>query len=153
MSVKVQKTPLIGLADQLKKKLKKDILDYSFEYRNLLRQILDGTGGDPADALRRMRDHIYLDPIKVKNFASYLNDLEGQKHVILLFQNELMPVPKSVNYLTIISLVQESNLNIEEIRNYFAESSIHFHFSFITRRENHFLDIERQLSFESMQMQ
>ena len=151
-----QKAPLVGFADQLKKKLKKDIQNYSFEYRNLLKQILDGTAGNIFVILGRMRDHIYLDPSRVKNFASYLNDLEGQKHVILLFQNELMPFPKSDDpelELKKFELVQESSMNLEEIRNYYAESSIHFHFSYITRRENQMLDITRQLSFESMQLE
>ena len=146
-----QITPLVAFADQLKKKLKKDIQNYSFEYRNLLRGIIDGTAGDPLAALRRMRDHIYLDPVRVKRFASFLNGLEGQKHVILLFQNELMPFPKT-DAIT-LDMIQESGLNVEEIRNYFAESSIHFHFSFITRRENQILDISRQFSFESTQLE
>ncbi|MBU4253802.1 MAG: hypothetical protein KJ727_04295, partial [Acidobacteria bacterium] len=151
-----QRAPLVGFADQLKAKLKKDIQNYSFEYRNLLKQILDGAAGNIFDILRRMRDHIYLDPSRVKNFASYLNDLEGQKHVILLFQNELMPFPKSDDpelELKKFELVQESSMNLEEIRNYYAESSIHFHFSYITRRENQMLDITRQLSLESMQLE
>ncbi|MCG2816801.1 MAG: hypothetical protein L6425_12815 [Candidatus Aminicenantes bacterium] len=36
-----QKALLVGFADQLKAKLKKDILDYSFEYRSLLRHLMD----------------------------------------------------------------------------------------------------------------
>ncbi|MBU1338891.1 MAG: hypothetical protein KKD56_07480 [Acidobacteria bacterium] len=162
-----QKAPLVGFADQLKAKLKKDILDYSFEYGALLRQLIQAMSNSSGEdgsvswnmirmLLERMRDHIYLDPTRVKNFASYLNDLEGQKHVILLFQNELMPFPKSDDpelELKKFELVQESSMNLEEIRNYYAESSIHFHFSYITRRENQMLDITRQLSFESMQLE
>ena len=167
-----QKAPLVGFADQLKAKLKKDILDYSFEYGALLRQLIQAMSNSSGEdgsvswnmirmLLERMRDHIYLDPTRVKNFASYLNDLEGQKHVILLFQNELMPFPKTdaihdpygQKELLKAELVQESGLNVEEIRNYFADSSIHFHFSYITRRENQILDIERQQSFGSMEMQ
>ncbi|MBU4329388.1 MAG: hypothetical protein ABIK95_06215 [Acidobacteriota bacterium] len=145
-------------------RFKKDIQNYSFEYRNLKHYLMDligdptyasmsGKGGLIETLVERMRDHIYLDPARVKQFSSFLTDLEGQKHVILLFQNELMPVPKSEGYSVSDMEFTQATLDINEIRQYFAESSIHFHFSYITRRENNILDITRQLSYETARVE
>ncbi|MDW7760433.1 MAG: hypothetical protein SCM96_07330 [Acidobacteriota bacterium] len=160
-----------NIADQLKAKIRTDVWKAGFEYRALqkhLHDLLIQTGEEDyvikndmiISLLRRMKDHIYLDPAKVKNFAGYLSSLDGQKHVILLLQNELMPFPKaefdkedtSELDLLRVEMQQDFPMHLEDVRKFFSDSTIHFHFSYITRRENQILDITRQLSFEAQKI-
>jgi VWFA-related protein len=84
---------------------------------------------------RQIRD---LNEKKIFDFAEYLKDISGQKHVFLFYQRELFPYPEvpfeSYEYLELMSeLATLIPQNIDRIKQSFSDSSIAIHFLYITK--------------------
>jgi len=103
------------IAAQLSKKLRRDTMLESAEYRNLIkeiedlfaaRDILDDVWENQLsiaqDLLRRLEDLRYVDEQRLLQFAEYLKQREGQKIVFLFYQKEMLPQfsPKYLNDLS-----------------------------------------------------
>lgn len=97
--------PKEEISNQLKKKLRKDIMLGSSRYKNLLRDYEHlrrlHLGSEQQDLkremlltyIRQLRDLTYFDVTKFIKFADYLKNIEGQKYVFLFYQKETIPIP------------------------------------------------------------
>jgi hypothetical protein len=87
----------------LNEKLRKDITTGCREYHSLLRDYKSlMSSGFPLDQklyllrqkIREFRQIRDLNEKKIFDFAEYLKDISGQKHVFLFYQRELFPYPR-----------------------------------------------------------
>ena len=139
--------PKENISTLLNETLRKDIKKGSMEYNSLLRDYKSLMRSDfPLDQLlfllkdkirefARLRE---LNEKKIQDFAEYLKNMPGQKHVFLFYQKELFPLPEilfeSFEYLELkgelMTLIPQ---NIDRIKQSFSDSSIAIHFLFITK--------------------
>ena len=131
----------------LNEKLRKDITTGCREYHSLLRDYKSlMSSGFPLDQklyllrqkIREFRQIRDLNEKKIFDFAEYLKDISGQKHVFLFYQRELFPYPEvpfeSYEYLELMSeLATLIPQNIDRIKQSFSDSSITIHFLYITK--------------------
>jgi len=143
------------IADQLKAKLRKDILKGSAEYKSLHNDILDILKLEEMSTdlkcqiilthLRKMKDLRYFDESALVALSDHFKEIEGQKHVFIFFQKEFLPIPELIGdpppgfYVT-------QTLDVDKVKRAFSQSDIASHFLFITKRPQHELDITRMLS-------
>jgi VWFA-related protein len=139
--------PRAKISALLNEKLRMDITTGCREYHSLLRDYRSLMSSSfPLDQklyllrqkireFRQMRD---LNEKKISDFAEFLKDISGQKHVFLFYQRELFPYPdlpfESHEYLEITSeLATLIPQNIDRIKQSFSDSSIAIHFLYITK--------------------
>ncbi len=92
------------IAEQLKKRLRKDAIMRGAEYKSLIREIesLFAARDIPSEVfelnlqlakvlLRRLEQLRYVDEEKLIQFSDYLKSKEGQKNVFMFYQKELVP--------------------------------------------------------------
>lgn len=101
------------------------------------------------DKIREIKDLRTLDEKKIRNFESFLKDIEGQKHVFLFYQKELVPYPQlppeSFGYLELMGgLMSVITFNVEEIKKAYADSSISIHFLYVTNTQSRYLDVTQR---------
>ena len=147
------------LAAQLVSHLKRDIKTGSAEYRIILRDLEDSLRGGLDEEtlplfqqyLQKLEELRHINEKNLLNFAEYLKQQEGQKHVFLFYQKEMIPklTPQQLNLLTtlnqdkpdlIFQLMEmfefyrrDISFNIERVKQHFADSSISIHFLFLTK--------------------
>ena len=100
--------------------------------------------------LQRLEQLRSLDQTKLFDFAKYLKDKSGQKYVFLFYQREYVPVldkktqasmendpiaQSMVNELMELYR-REASIDLERLREAYADSSITIHFLFLTTRPN-----------------
>lgn len=170
-------SPKEKIIDKLTKIVRKDILIADAAYRSALNDIKRLVGGNRIDAsqplgvdygggteydqeggtpfllryrmdLQRLEQLRSLDQTKLFDFAEYLKDLGGQKHVLLFYQREYVPVlDKKTQALmendpiaqSMVSELmdlfrRESNIDFGRLRTAYADSAITIHFLFLTTR-------------------
>jgi VWFA-related protein len=141
--------------DQLLEKLRRDIVMGGSECLQIIRELKSVLNAeDPMYAghdtdelyqalLDRLEQMRFVDQKRLLNFATYLKKREGQKHVFLFYQKEMIPklVTKELmdlgsNY-RMMSLMhffkRDINFDVETVRKAFSDSSIAAHFLFITK--------------------
>ncbi len=164
-------------ASQLKSKLKKDTALGSAEYHRLNREILiilsglSRMGFDTEQQLERIHDMYkrwkdlrYIDQQNLLNFAEYLKQKQGQKHVFVFYQMDVLPQmdPKEMAIITsmsqdkpnLISLVQDLfsffrkdvTFDEEKIQNAFSDSTIASHFIYLTDPSSYESDVTQMRS-------
>jgi len=127
------------IASQLKKKVRKETILASSEYRSLLRHIREIAENDMpvpgglSDALRRLKDLTYFDAKRAADFADFLKAIDGQKQVFFFFQKREMPIPKDLPGLARIALSSDTSLDVDKLKQAFSDSSISCHFLYITK--------------------
>jgi VWFA-related protein len=131
------------IAEQLKKKLRGDTIQANRKFRSLLgeyesiqqiqnmepdlkKEILKGI-------LRQLRDHVYLSEKKLSDFSDYLKKMEGQKHVFLFYQKEMIPSLPGADPFDVMELQKDTTFDAGRIKRAFSDSSISVHFIFITK--------------------
>jgi len=156
----IKKLPKDIIIDQLKGKLRKDTKLGNSEYWSLIND-LKSIMSDPdldlevklqnyESSLHRLDGMRSINGKKLLDFAEHLKSLEGQKHVFLFYQKELIP---KIDYRTIMQI--ESNnqnhpdlimklyelfdfykrditFNVDNIKQAFSDSLISIHFLLIT---------------------
>jgi len=143
------------MASQLNTKLKKDILKESWQYKIILRRIKNSESRQGImNSIRQLKNLRYLDKKKIQIFANYLKNEEGQTHVFLFYQKEIIPISNNISqnsinsfffYLEMISLMNSfSSSDVKKVKQIFADSSISLHFLFITKKESPNVDVENQ---------
>jgi VWFA-related protein len=134
------------IASQLDGNLRKDIMTSSQEYKNTMRDyeaILrfeypqDLRNMLLRNKIREMKNLRYLDEERIHGLAEYLKNMEGQKHVFLFYQKALIPnpavSPESFEYIEFMNTIMSFNLlDMKQIQQTFADSSISVHFLYIT---------------------
>lgn len=166
----IKKLPKDIIIDQLKGKLRKDTKLGNSEYWSLisdLKAIMSDSDLDLEVKLQNYESSLHiLDSMrsingkKLLDFAGYLKSLEGQKHVFLFYQKELIP---KIDYRTIMQL--ESNnqnhpdlimklyelfdfykrdiaFDVDKVKQAFSDSLISIHFLLITTQRPQMQSLE-----------
>lgn len=174
-----------GLSGQLKSILRKDIVLGNRAYNNLvkeiIRTILNDTGSEviPAVTMQYL-ENLYIQWYNLKHlqeknlldFAKYLKDLDGQKHVFLFYQKETLPQlsdrammslftddqrhPQYYQKMYDIFLFYRRDINFEvsKIKEAFSDSSISSHFLYLTQTRSYTTDADIMTSAgDRIQMQ
>jgi VWFA-related protein len=135
------------VAAQLKDKLRTDVALANSEYRSLMKHLediflfdvdLDIKLSMYLDAARQLRDLKHVDQKRLSEFADYLKNIKGQKHVFFFYQQELIPILPGLDDLreaeVRAELRKDLSLDTRKIKQIFSDSSISVHFLFITSK-------------------
>jgi len=132
------------IADQLKAKLKIDIQMGNSQYRTLMRDfyhleeeefpsaLADVKENMLFDLALQMRDLTEVTESRVMGFADTLKSLEGEKHVFLIFQKDVLPEHEFAEDRQ-AELIKPVSFNVEKIKRYFSDASITVHCLYITK--------------------
>jgi hypothetical protein len=85
------------------------------------------------EKVREIKRIKYIEEKRLKDFTKFLKNMEGQKHVFLFYQKELIPAPANINDLEYLELFGNISFDVENVKQSFADSSISSHFIFITK--------------------
>ena len=156
----LRRLPRHEIANQLKWKIRQDAKIGNSEYRNLIKELEESLIGEQfldeklqrySDILRRLENIRSIDEKNLLNFADYLKSLEGQKHVFMFYQKELVPKlsPQELDILmstnqdrmdivqTILDLFvffqRDVSFDLNRVKQAFSDSSVSVHFLFITK--------------------
>jgi len=130
------------ISHQLKGKIKKDATMGGLKYKSLLRDYKDLQLSRIEEDLklqmmlekvREIKRLKYIEEKRLDDFAKFLKNIEGQKHVFLFYQKEMIPSPVGINDLDYFELFSDVSLDMESVKQSFADSSISSHFIFITK--------------------
>jgi hypothetical protein len=138
--------------DQLLEKLRRDIVMGGSEYLQIIRELKSLINlADPdvnKDAnlyealLERLEQMRFIDQKRLLDFATYLKAREGQKHVFLFYQKEMIPRVDTERFINLsdyrwMSLMhfyhRYITFDVDAVRKAFSDSSIAAHFLFITK--------------------
>jgi len=138
--------------DQLLEKLRRDIVMGGSEYLQIIRELkslinlADPDANNDANLyealLERLDQMRFIDQKRLLDFATYLKAREGQKHVFLFYQKEMIPRVDTERFINLsdyrwMSLMhfyhRDVTFNVDTVRKVFSDSSIAAHFLFITK--------------------
>ena len=142
------------ICEELKEKLRKDTVMGNSEYLSILEELgrtsIENYGYYRL-LLQKLNELRQLDEGKLLNFADNLKKIQGQKHVFLFYQKEVLPKMDQSIYHMLMSIkqndinflmnLQELNdystryltFNVDKVKQVFSDSSISIHFLFITK--------------------
>jgi VWFA-related protein len=132
------------IAEQLKAKLRADIQTGTSDYRKLMRDFyyLEETPypSEMAEVKEtmlfelatQMRDRTKITEGSVMGFADALKSLEGEKHVFLIFQKDVLP-DHEFSEERHFELIKPVTFDVDKVKEYFADASITIHFLYITK--------------------
>ncbi len=145
------------ICEELKGKLRKDTVMGNSEYMNTLEEMEGASVGDLGYyrmLLQKLEELRHLDREKLLNFADYLKKTQGQKHVFLFYQKEVLPKLEHSMYHILMSIRQNDmnyllnlqelfdfytrdlTFDIDKVKQVFSDSSISIHFLYITKAPN-----------------
>lgn len=140
----LDRVPRREISDRLKGKLKTDILAGGARYRNLMKdfyhleeeefpgELMDVKENMLFDLAVQMRDLQEVTEDRVMAFAETLKALEGDKHVFLVFQRDVLPDhPFSEDRQA--ELLKPVNFDVDRIKRHFADASLTVHCLYITK--------------------
>ncbi|HZX11513.1 MAG TPA: hypothetical protein VFG01_11260 [Acidobacteriota bacterium] len=149
------------IADQLKAKLRKDIVMGASDYRSLyeqIRKIVYTEGFEAVEdpmcmtVLRKMKALQQVDVSKLTQLAESLKQTEGQKHVFLFYQKQSLPIPDFIDEFKRMELLASMPQHAEEIKTAFSDASISGHFVFITKKPSDELDLTRMTNYADQEI-
>lgn len=132
----LDETPREKSVIQINKRLRKDIISVSLEYKSMIRDLewfskmSNPLKAEAADRIyEQLRNYRYFDDKKLMKFKDQLNEIEGQKYVFLIYQKQLIPIPAE------FAGRQEKEIffNEKKIKQSFSDSSINVNFIFLTK--------------------
>lgn len=166
-------------ADQLKSKLRKDIVASNALYHSIVRGVIEflhekvELDGDFEMKLMRVHNLYeewmglkYIEEVNLLKFAEFLKTIEGQKHVFLFYQREVLPQfsPRELQnlmrlwqsepgvygmlYDLFVHFNRDVNLDETKINSAFSDASISNHFLYLTKIQNYEHDPTHMLPFE-----
>jgi hypothetical protein len=141
------------IREQLIAKLRKDIVMGGAEYLQTIRELKSVLNYEdpyfPHDdelyeaLLERLEQMRFVDQKRLLDFAKYLKSREGQKHVFLFYQKEMIPKLATKELINLdsdyklMSLMhfyhRDITFDVDAVRKAFSDSSIAAHFLFITK--------------------
>lgn len=160
------------IAEQLKSILRKDVILGNRAYNNLVREIIKVLLNDSETEINfaftmQYVENLYeqwynLKHLQEKNlldFAEYLKDLDGQKHLFLFSQKETLPELSDKRMIMLqsaqgkphyfqkmyglfLSSKRDINFDVNKIKEAFSDSSISSHFLYLTQTRSYTSDIE-----------
>jgi len=148
------------IADQLKAKLRKDIVMGASDYRSLyeqIRKIVYTEGMEPKSLmcmtiLKKMKELQQVDVSKLTRLADELKKTKGQKHVFLFYQKQSLPIPDFIDEFKRMELLASMPQHVEEIKTAFSDASISGHFVFITKKPSDELDLTRMTNYAGQEI-
>jgi VWFA-related protein len=135
--------PKEKIFQQLKEKLRQDIVTGNIQYKSALKGIERlFTFAVPQDLKQIMyMDQVgFLQQLKVvdekrmESLAEHLKGIPGQKHVFMFYQEEVVPVLPGLEDSYRPDLIKDIFFDENRIRSLFADSSISVHFLFISNK-------------------
>jgi VWFA-related protein len=149
----LDKTPREVIVDQLNGKLRKDIKSAAREYKSMLRdlewlnyQVDDDPSGSTEllaqTILEQIKYYRHFDDKKLMEFRNQLKEIEGQKYVFLFFQKKIVPVPPKFELPPDYEQPLAS-FNVAKIKKAYSDSLISINFIYVTKTEQHQLDMYR----------
>ncbi len=150
----LDKTPREVIVEELNGKLRKDIKSAAREYKSMIKDLDDLRyeleEGDPSASIvmagrlivEQIKEYRYFDEEKLMVFRDQLKDIEGQKYVFLFYQQQIIPIPPEFAPPE-EDLGTRISFNVEKIKRSFADSSIFINFIFLTKTEQHSMDMFR----------
>jgi len=136
--------PRKKIAETLKGKLKVDIQVGNSQYRSLMRDFYrleeEEFPGELADVketmlfdlARQMRDMTDITEDRVMGFADTLKALNGEKHIFLIFQKDVLP-EHAFDDDRQRELFKPVGFDVDKIKRYFSDASITIHCLYITK--------------------
>jgi VWFA-related protein len=148
------------IANQLKAKLRKDIIQGAVDYKSLYEQIrkivytedFRPKGLACMTVLRKMKTLQQVDVSKLIELSENLKQTEGQKHVFLFYQKQSLPIPDFIEPFDRMELLTSMPQHVEKIRTAFSDASISGHFVFITKKPSDELDITRMTNYADQEI-
>jgi VWFA-related protein len=140
----LDETPREEIVKQINKKLRKDIISASLEYKSMIRDlewlsnISNPLRAEAADRIyEQLRDYRHFDDKKLMKFKDQLKEIEGQKYVFFVYQKQLIPIPAE------FAGRQEKEIffNAKKIKQSYSDSSININFIFLTKTRQSGLSI------------
>ncbi len=140
-------TPKPQIAERLKGILKTDLQLGNSNYRRLMRDFYqleeEDWPPDQADVketmlfdlAREMRDLAEVTETRLQGFAEALKSLEGEKHVFLIFQKDVLPEHEFSDERQ-AELRKSVSFDVDKIKRQFADSAITIHCLYITKVPN-----------------
>ena len=138
------RTPRRQVSDRLKAVLKTDIQLGNAPYRRLMRNFyqLEEEEFPPEmadvketmlfDMAREIRDLTEITEARVMGFSEALKSLEGEKHVFLIFQKDVLPGHEFSEDRQ-AELIKPVSFDVDKIKRHFSDASITIHFLYITK--------------------
>jgi hypothetical protein len=136
--------PRPRIAERLKDKLKTDIQLGNSQYRSLMRdfyrleeeeypaELAEVKENQLFDLATQMRDLKEVTEDRVMGFADTLKSLDGEKHVFLIFQKDVLPEHAFAEDKQ-MELFKPVGFDVGKIKRYFADASITVHCLYITK--------------------
>jgi len=137
-------TPRRQVSDRLKAVLKTDIQIGNTPYQRLMRDFyqLEDEQFPPEqadvkeamlfDLARQIRDLTEVTEARVMDFADALKSLEGEKHVFLIFQKDVLPGHEFTEDRQ-AELFKPVSFDVDRIKRHFADAAITIHCLYITK--------------------
>ena len=132
------------VSDKLKAILRKDIQLGESQYRRLMRdfyrleeeefpaELADVKETLLFDLATQMRDLTEITESRVMAFADTLKSLDGEKHVFLVFQKDVLPGHEFAEDRQ-IELIKPVTFDVEKIKRHFSDASITVHCLYISK--------------------
>jgi len=140
----LDETPKKEIANQINKRLKKDIKIVAMEYKSMindlqwLSKVDNPLKSEAADKIfENIRDYRYFDDKKLLRFKDQLTEIEGQKYVFLFYQKQIIPLPPEFA----ADREKRTFFNAKKIKQSYADSSININFIFLTKTKQESLDM------------
>ena len=165
----IKKLPKDIIINQLKGKLRKDTQLGNSEYWSVIKELKTNLLDPDLDMeaklqnyesnLHRLEGMRTINGKKLLEFANYLKSLEGQKHVFLFYQKELIP---KIDYKTIMQIESINQIpeltmkiyelfdfykrdvafDVDKVKQAFSDSLISIHFLLITAQRPQMQSLE-----------
>jgi len=140
-------TPRELIVEQLNGKLRKDIKLAAREYKSMIRDLewfanvpqSPSTQMAAKEILEQISEYRYFDEEKLMGFKDQLKNTEGQKYVFLFYQQQIIPIPEGIPD----AREKRVSFSVDKIKQSFADSSININFIFLTKTEQHSMDMFR----------
>ena len=135
----------LQISERLKGKLRTDIALGNSRYRALMvdfykleeeefpPELADVKETMLFEQAREIRDLTEITEARIMGFAEVLKSLDGEKHVFLIFQREVLP-DHEFSEERQAELVKPVGFDTEKIKRHFADASITVHSLYITKR-------------------
>ena len=140
----LSRVPRPRIAERLKDKLKTDIQLGNSQYRSLMRDFYRLEEEEyPAELAevkemllfalaKQIRDLKEITESSVMGFADTLKSLDGEKHVFLIFQKDVLPEHEFADDRQ-MELIKPVGFDVEKIKRCFSDASITVHCLYITK--------------------
>ena len=151
----LDRTPREVIVDQLNGKLRKDIKSAAREFKSMIKDLEEWRYAAQEDRsysiimagkliVEQIREYRFFDEGKLMGFRDRLKDIEGQKYVFLFYQQQIIPIPPEFAGDELDpDQIKRVSFNVKKIKQSFADSSIFINFIFLTKTEQHSMDMFR----------